>query len=268
MSSINKTKNLGLNNWIGSDRSQREDFSKDNEIIDEFADKVLKMFEDCLKKSNLVNNCSTTEEGFAADARIAKKINDKIDSLFNNSDNYFSDASSLPYGISFLNPEENSGSPFAFWSTVLTVGRKAVSGYKQQLAFPWDANISDHNLAYRTSDSNNFGAWYKIPLIKNAIADVGKKNISFAGTGNCNYFIKNGFCTVEFKDIQGQGTNVVIAETSELPYPVFQKDARLENNGNTIGTIFVSGNGKITCHKTSSELGYGTMLYQVDESRY
>lgn len=34
MSSTNKTKNLKLNSWIGSDKPQRLDFNYDNEIID------------------------------------------------------------------------------------------------------------------------------------------------------------------------------------------------------------------------------------------
>ena len=34
MSSTNKTNNLGLNSWIGSDKPQRIDFNRDNEIID------------------------------------------------------------------------------------------------------------------------------------------------------------------------------------------------------------------------------------------
>lgn len=34
MSSTNKTKNLGLNSWIGSDKPKRIDFNTDNEIID------------------------------------------------------------------------------------------------------------------------------------------------------------------------------------------------------------------------------------------
>lgn len=34
MSSTNKTKNLELNSWIGSDKPQRVDFNNDNEIID------------------------------------------------------------------------------------------------------------------------------------------------------------------------------------------------------------------------------------------
>lgn len=38
MSSTNKTSNLRLNSWIGSDKPQRTDFNYDNEIIDrEFA---------------------------------------------------------------------------------------------------------------------------------------------------------------------------------------------------------------------------------------
>ena len=34
MSSTNKTSNLKLNSWIGSDKPQREDFNRDNSIID------------------------------------------------------------------------------------------------------------------------------------------------------------------------------------------------------------------------------------------
>lgn len=34
MSSTNKTSNLQLNSWIGSDKPKREDFNTDNEIID------------------------------------------------------------------------------------------------------------------------------------------------------------------------------------------------------------------------------------------
>lgn len=34
MSSSNKTPNLGLNNWAGSDRPQRADFNGDNTILD------------------------------------------------------------------------------------------------------------------------------------------------------------------------------------------------------------------------------------------
>lgn len=34
MSSSNKTANLGLNSWLGSDKPSRADFNSDNEIID------------------------------------------------------------------------------------------------------------------------------------------------------------------------------------------------------------------------------------------
>lgn len=40
MASTNKTTNLELNNWIGGDRSQREDFNSDNEKIDIWAGEV------------------------------------------------------------------------------------------------------------------------------------------------------------------------------------------------------------------------------------
>lgn len=40
MASTNKTTNLELNNWIGGDRSQREDFNSDNEKIDTWAGRV------------------------------------------------------------------------------------------------------------------------------------------------------------------------------------------------------------------------------------
>lgn len=35
MSSTNKTTNLQLNSWIGADKPQREDFNRDNRILDE-----------------------------------------------------------------------------------------------------------------------------------------------------------------------------------------------------------------------------------------
>lgn len=34
MSSTNKTENLGLNSWIGSDKPERTDFNYDNEVLD------------------------------------------------------------------------------------------------------------------------------------------------------------------------------------------------------------------------------------------
>ena len=34
MSSTNKTAHLGLNSWLGSDKPQREDFNRDNSLID------------------------------------------------------------------------------------------------------------------------------------------------------------------------------------------------------------------------------------------
>ena len=40
MSSTNKTEKLGLNIWVGSDRSQRTDFNSDNQKIDDFAKQI------------------------------------------------------------------------------------------------------------------------------------------------------------------------------------------------------------------------------------
>lgn len=37
MSSSNKTPNLGLNNWAGSDHPQRADFNSDNQLLDTLA---------------------------------------------------------------------------------------------------------------------------------------------------------------------------------------------------------------------------------------
>lgn len=42
MSSTNKTANLGLNNWLGSDIPKREDFNSDNVIIDRTISEHLK----------------------------------------------------------------------------------------------------------------------------------------------------------------------------------------------------------------------------------
>ena len=76
MSSTNKTTNLGLNQWIGSDRSKREDFVDDNKKIDDWAGQVNTQLNACVKKDNIINNCSTTEEGFALDARQGKTLFD------------------------------------------------------------------------------------------------------------------------------------------------------------------------------------------------
>ena len=57
MASSEKTTNLQLNNWIGSDRSQREDFNADNEKIDAWAGEVNSQLNDITQNiSNLEND--------------------------------------------------------------------------------------------------------------------------------------------------------------------------------------------------------------------
>lgn len=268
MSSTNKTSNLKLNQWLGSDRSKREDFNEDNKLIDEWAGKIVKLLAKKVDLSAVVNNLNVTEEGFIMDARAAKTLNDKLNSIFSNSDNYHSDSSdNLPYGVSFLETG-STNSPFDFWGTVGTSGREIVPEYKQQLALPWDLD-TDNYLSYRASNTNGWSDWYRIPLIKKAIKDVPLTNLSLGDKGELNYYVENGWCTVEFKNIAGLGTNIDLSyQGSELPYPAMQENERLEHDGETVGTIMVYNNGQISCHKISSELGFGTMHYQIDKSKY
>ena len=52
MASTNKTDNLELNNWVGGDRSQREDFNSDNEKIDTWAGEVNSQLNDIAQDIN------------------------------------------------------------------------------------------------------------------------------------------------------------------------------------------------------------------------
>ena len=121
----------------------------------------------------------------------------------------------------------------------------------------------------KVSDSVGWGTWQRYKSIKTTIEDKDVTSLELPNSaGTLNYCIKDGECTVEFKNIAGNGTNLVLAETSELPYPVLAQDQPLEHDGTIVGSIMVSGNGKITCHKTSSDTGYGIIKYQIDESKY
>lgn len=121
----------------------------------------------------------------------------------------------------------------------------------------------------KVSYSAGWDNWLRYKAIKTTIEDKEVTSLTLSNNmGMLNYYIKDGECTVEFKDIAGSGTDIVLADTSELPIPILQANERLEHNGVDVGTIMVSGNGKITCHKTSSDLGYGTVNYQIDESKY
>ena len=54
MSSTNKTTNLKLNKWIGTDRSAREDFNNDNDLIDKFAGEVTASLKDVAHKNGAI----------------------------------------------------------------------------------------------------------------------------------------------------------------------------------------------------------------------
>ena len=116
--------------------------------------------------------------------------------------------------------------------------------------------------------------WQSNLTLKATIPNKDKTSLTLPNSyGSLNYFISDGWCTVEFKDIAGNTTNLDIMETEELPTPNLTQPCILEADGVMVGTIYItgkdSGNGvKITAHKNSTTLGFGTISYKIDQSKY
>ena len=116
--------------------------------------------------------------------------------------------------------------------------------------------------------------WQSNLTLKATIPNKDKTSLTLPNSyGSLNYFISDGWCTVEFKDIAGNTTNLDIMETDELPTPNLTQPCILEADGVMVGTIYItgkdSGNGvKITAHKNSTTLGFGTISYKIDQSKY
>ena len=126
----------------------------------------------------------------------------------------------------------------------------------------------------KVSDSAGWESWYKYKNVKTTIEDKAMTSLTLPDNkGTLNYFIEDGWCTVEFKDIAGDGTNLDIIETEELLTPSLTQPCVLEADGVMVGTAYISGRTsgdgvKITAHKNSSTLGFGTVSYKIDQSKY
>ena len=116
--------------------------------------------------------------------------------------------------------------------------------------------------------------WQSNLMLKATIPNKSKTSLTLPNSmGSINYFIEDGWCTVEFKDIAGDTTNIDIIETEELPTPNLTQPCFLESDGVMVGTIYIagktSGSGvKITAHKNSATLGFGTISYKIDQSKF
>ena len=117
-------------------------------------------------------------------------------------------------------------------------------------------------------------SWQSNLMLKATIPNKPKTSLTLPNSmGSINYFIEDGWCTVEFKDIAGSTTNIDIMETDELPTPNLTQPCFLEADGVMVGTIYIagktSGSGvKIKAHKNSANLGFGTISYKIDQSKF
>ena len=65
-------------------------------------DDITSQLNEKANKSSVINNCSTTEEGFLLDARQGKYLNDKIDTIYVNKANFKSDETILDFANSCI----------------------------------------------------------------------------------------------------------------------------------------------------------------------
>ena len=166
MSSTNKTTNLGLNQWIGSDRSKREDFVDDNKKIDDWAGQVntqlnanTQEIASKIDKSKIINDCNATEDGFVLDARQGKRIMNEIEGLSNNSISYkgynvendFNNLTKTGF-YHLADCSSVSNSPIAGWG-ILEV--YATNLYIKQII----TTVADNNQYTRTRNENTWTEW-------------------------------------------------------------------------------------------------------------
>ena len=154
------------------------------------------------------------------------------------------------------------------WWNVFQFG--VTSRLTQIASQAFKSRVGYNELWIRNKHDTVWGEWSKFEKSKANIDDIAKTTVNLTGnTGSYTYTIVNGFCTVEFKNIGGLGTDIVFADKSSLPIPILSQSCRLENNGETVGTIYIGGDkASITGHKISDVLGFGTVQYQVDVKKY
>ena len=136
-------------------------------------------------------------------------------------------------------------------------------------------NIKGNIVSTRAKkETTDFSIWENYLNVKSTIPNKSKTALTLPNSmGSINYFIEDGWCTLEAKDIGGNGANIDILETEEIPVPNLTQPCILEHDGVMVGTIYVSGKStgkgvKIIAHKNSEVLGYGTVSYKIDQSKY
>lgn len=232
---------------------------------------VIDSLSNYLKKTTVVNNYTTEDQGYILDARVGS-------SLFNLGLYYKGSLSTL--GVTDFDGIVTSGI-YSFGNTTtmnnspnmnqgILICYNIAEGNIIQQAIEISTNIIKQRTGYddTLTAKKKWSDWKRTSSTTNVQDKEKSTGILDNNMGKYNYYIKDGICTVEFKDIAGDTANITLAETSNLPIPILASNGILENNGVMVGSINVSDEGKITCHKNSSNLGYGNVMYQIDESRY
>ena len=227
-----------------------------------------------ISKDKIVNNCTTSDEGYILDARQGTFLYDELMKIMSKTNhtgagdlNDYKTESKRLFVFNCKNAPNTT--TFGFLEVIFFQGDDFYrGGYVLQKFYDYLAGL----LYTRTYSiiNDTWSNWIKYTTSSQAIKDKPETTVNISGnTGTYTYTIYDGFCTVEFKNISGQGTNIVFAENSQLPIPVLSTPCRLENNGQTVGTIYISGDkASITGHKLVDTVGFGTVQYQVDKRKY
>lgn len=155
MPSLKKTATIELSQYEGNEYQKRIDVNEDNLKIDNKFKTVDAQLNEKVNKTSIINNCSTTEEGFIADARQLKYLLDLITKI-NNTNSYTTDLNNeksiiSKYNSITLNTPYKQGLVIAEIGVCLTF----LDG-ELQIAFPY----MDDKILVRHSKGN----WVKVSV--------------------------------------------------------------------------------------------------------
>lgn len=204
-----------------------------NNVI-KLADTLKEKINGALPASSVVNNQTTTAEGYALDARqanpnIAGTLAKLLSDVNGNLNTVFyaikvvKDANDAEPGFARINIGTSNHNPFPnFWTILLTVPFNETSGgYSIQLGMSIAAQYNG-KLAIRTKDANNWGEWAILSDINDVnnviIKDVSDKLDTTHMTGSIAYATFGRITMVWFDVLPvAKADNTTILPTGTIP---------------------------------------------------
>lgn len=162
-----ETSNLKLTKPLETENYDINIFNENFDKIDDAVNKNTTQLNDKVNKSSVINNCSTTEEGFVADARQLKYLKEYIDEQLNGSvkkpythDSGIDGNTILTTGWHRCNTNVNAPAQGEYYILV-------INPYGTLIRQVWFGIWVDSGIYTRTCDANNNWTWSSFKKLEN-----------------------------------------------------------------------------------------------------